>query len=108
MTKQEFDGWKAHTEANAHHWQVDECQLHNHQRYLIYKGGVDGKYVEIEADGKATIGTYEGALPCITDACFTVQHTRQFTSQNEALTRLIEVMGVGFLLDLQGVRAYAS
>lgn len=108
MTKQEFEIWKRHTEGSRLHWQVDEIQLHNHQRYLIYKGGQDGKYVEVDADGKATIGTYEGALPCITDACFMVKHTKQFASQNEAMTKLIECMGTAFLLDLTGSRAYPS
>lgn len=108
MTKSEFEGWKQVTAASRLHWQIDAVQVENHGRYLIYKGGENGHFICIEKDGQVTLGTYEGALPCITDACFKTQHTRQFPNQNEAWKTLIERAGLNFLLDVVGCRAYPT
>lgn len=102
MTKEEFKAWKQVTEASRYHWTVDRVQLHNHNRYLIYKGGEQGQFVSVDADGTASIGTYEGAVPCITDACFKTLHSRKFETQNEAIHNLIERAGLNFLLDIMG------
>lgn len=106
MTKQEFNLWKAKTESSRNHWVVDDIQLHNRGTYLIYKGGVDGQYIEVTADGKATIGDYTSAIPHIGDALFVPKHSRQFSSREEAMTRLIEHAGLKFLLDILNIPAY--
>jgi hypothetical protein len=106
MTTTEYNAWKKATEASRYHWTVDQCQLANSGRYLIFKGGTAGQFVTVEQDGTASIGTYEGAIPCITDACFQVKHTRKFANQNDAMKALIERAGLKFLLDLTGIQAY--
>ena len=109
MNKQEFADWKAHTEASKAHWQLDEIQLHNHNRYLFYIGGCEnGRFITIEADGETAIGNYSGALPCITDALFIEKHTRKFDTQEIALTKIMECLGTKFLLDFMGMRAYET
>jgi hypothetical protein len=64
MTTTEYNAWKKATEASRYHWTVDQCQLANSGRYLIFKGGTAGQFVTVEQDGTASIGTYEGAIPC--------------------------------------------
>ncbi len=58
-----------------------------------------GVYVHIAGDGKADAGNYEGGVPCITDAAFAVLWTKQFGDFNTAVTRIIERLGVQFLVD---------
>lgn len=107
MTKQEFEAWKRHTEASRHHWQVDEVMRHNGY-YMIYKGGSSGQFITIDKTGRAAVGTYTDAVPCISDGCFVEQHSRQFANQDEALKVLVERAGLSFLLDIIGIRAYPS
>lgn len=106
MTTQEFQDWKQVTESSRFNWVVDQAQLRNSNRYLIYKGGQSGQFISIEPDGTASIGNYDGAIPHIGEACFQVKHTRKCANQDEALARLIEVAGLKFLLDIVGIPCY--
>lgn len=108
MTKKEFQAWKEETERSRHHWVVDEVQLQNTGGYLFFKGGQNGQFIQVDKNGLASVGTYAGAIPCITDACFQIKHSKQFPNQNEAITTLIEQAGLSFLLDFIGSRAYQS
>ncbi len=58
-------------------WSVD--QIHNGlngQRLLAYLPDVDdctqGSYIDVSRDGTITAGTFEGAIPHIGEAAFTV------------------------------------
>lgn len=106
MTKNEFNAWKQVTEASRHHWVVDQTTLRNRRVHLIYKGGESGQFIEVTPEGKATIGDYVGAIPHIGEALFTPKHSRQFANGDEALAKVIEVMGLKFLLDFVGIPAY--
>ena len=108
MTKQEYEAWRKETEDSRFHWQTDPIMEANTGTLLFYKGGENGSFIEVTKDGKATIGNYAGAVPHIGEALFTPKHVRQFTDQNTALARLIERMGIPFLLDFTGSRAYVS
>ena len=108
MTNQELLGWLKVTDGSVRFWTVDEVTLRNKDEYLIYKGGEAGDFIQVSEDGKLTFGTYEYAWPHIGDACFQVKSTKQFDTQSEALTKLIEVVGSSFLMDFMGVRSYRS
>jgi hypothetical protein len=90
--------WIRETNRSKNAWRTDEVLRMNHGIYLIYKGGENGTYLEVLPDGKATFGYYRGAMPCITDAEFEPVNTRQFESVNDALTKIMEKMGVHFLI----------
>ena len=49
---------------------LDTVLFYNRGVKLEHSGGEDGHYINIEEDGKTTLGTYEGAIPWITDAIF--------------------------------------
>ena len=107
MNAQEFKEWQAVTASSTNHWTVDTCQMQNTNRVLAYIGGASGAFVEIDATGKATAGRYDGAVPHIGEALFQPQHTRQYASQSEAIARIAERLGLGFLLALtQGQSPY--
>lgn len=100
MNKQEFEAWLAVTQASKDRWILDYVTYHNRGDLLFYTGGQSGNYIEIAADGTATIGTYEGALPHIGEALFQPKHTRKFESRDAAFARVSEALGVQFLIDL--------
>ncbi len=99
MTENEFKNWSAVTARSKERWTVDPIALHNRQVYLIYKGGEDGKFIEVHPDGKLFVGDYEGAAPHIGEAFFKVNFSKTFESQDAALKRIVEAGGMDFLLD---------
>ena len=104
MNQQEFDDWTKVTALSTRKWTVDETTLANRGEYLIYKGGESGHYFLVGEDGSVRFGTYEYAIPHIGEAIFKTTGVKQFLSQDKALTRLIEVAGLSFLMDFIGVR----
>lgn len=100
MDKKEFAAWKRQTDSSKYKWTVDEVTFYNKHDILIYKGGEDGHFIEIKKDGKMTIGLYEGAIPHIGEATFIQKGSKQFKTQDEAITRAIEAGGMYFLRDL--------
>jgi hypothetical protein len=103
MTQQEYDAWMQETKRSEGKWMLDEIQLYNHKRYLFYKGGTNGQYVEITKEGLLTVGIYEGAIPHIGEAFFKRKAKKQYTNQSEALKAAIELGGMDFLIDLCSV-----
>lgn len=104
MAKQEYAAWQAVTKSSETRWIVDEVQWANHKRILCYKGGEDGVYIEADPDGKVTIGNYEGADPCITDALFYPKHSKVMgANASEAFGKVTEKLGLGFLVSMMGL-----
>lgn len=97
MTKQEFDAWKKETEKSVSNWQFDEVQYHNNNVLLFYKGGENGSFINIDPTGLTLFGEYNGAIPHIMEACFTVTHRSKWETQKVAFTRLCKAGGLSFL-----------
>lgn len=108
MTKQEYQAWKTETESSRRHWILDPIFRANRSELLFYKGGENGYFIWVTADGGMTLGKYEGAIPHIGEALFLTAHVKQFPSQNLAVKALVERAGLAFLLDLMGCGAYES
>jgi len=49
---------------------LDTVLFYNQGVKLEHSGGEDGHYINVDEDGKTTLGTYEGAIQWITDAIF--------------------------------------
>jgi len=127
MTKAEFDAWTKETKFSEKKWCRDFITGENSKLYashpewfrgrlqpvereLFYKGGVDGVYIEIAGDGTVNVGEYEGAIPHIGEAIFTVKHSNKpvyhgkpASSLNEGFAAITERLGLGFLIDLFSV-----
>jgi hypothetical protein len=73
MNQKEFEGWKAVTESSAYRWVEDSIFRLNGRGAMYYTGGEDGIYMKISKDGILELGDYEGALPHIGEATFTVK-----------------------------------
>lgn len=93
MTAQEFHGWRTRTEQSAGRWMQDLIAYANRGEYLFFKGGTEqGTFVQVTPDGECQTGTYEGALPCISDALFKPSSSRKYCDQKEALRKLYKAM----------------
>ena len=100
MDPQEYKLWKTITRMSYFDWQIDLITLHNKNEYFFYKGGQAGAFISITADGIATIGLYEDAIPHIGEATFRDVHKSKVAENVVAalhiilnrfdLTRLIE------------------
>jgi len=106
MEKQEFENWTKVTALSTRNWSVDQTVLENRGEYLIYKGGESGHYFLVDENGSIKYGTYEFAIPHIGEAYFVTTGEKHFSSQNEALTKLIQAAGLSFLMDFIGVRRF--
>jgi hypothetical protein len=103
MTKAEYAAWQAETAKSLHRWALDQVTFHNRGEYLFYKGGSCGTYVRVGADGVASIGSYEGAIPHIGEATFTPKYTRKLDgTADAALARVLRGLGLEALLALIG------
>ena len=123
MNKAEFDAWTAETKFSERNWRRDHITGENSKRYadhpewfngkppmareLFYKGGTDWVYIEICGDGTVTVGEYEGAIPHIGEAMFTVKHSNRpmyrgkpAENLSEGFAAISERLGVGFLVEL--------
>lgn len=94
----EYDLWLAETKKSEYQWMLDEITRLNKGDLLLYKGGMDGIFIEIQKDGLLLIGKYEGAIPHIGDAIFTTTAKKQFENQDKAIQRAVNVGGLDFLL----------
>lgn len=88
MTENEFNYWKSKTNESKFHWMSDETQWYNHKRLLLYKGGEDGIYIELEKDGMASYGIYKNAYPHIGEAIFQELKCKKFESQEIAIRNI--------------------
>lgn len=101
MTKQEWNAWIKETQASKRRWQVDLIHNgHSGQDLLVYKGGSEGVYFNIEPNGLLIAGDYKFAIPHIGDAAFGVTYKKQFKSYDVALKSITECLGLGMLLDI--------
>jgi len=100
MTRQEFEHWKAVTESSRYHWREDPVTHLNGRGALYYTGGESGIYIMITGAGHLTIGTYEGAVPHIGEACFTKKAEHTFKDFNEGFQYACQLGGIKFLADL--------
>jgi hypothetical protein len=100
MTEKEFAYWQAITESSRFRWVEDEIYRLNGRGAFYYSGGENGVYMRIEKDGLLTAGRYEGAIPHIGEAFFTVQAEKQFAHFGAACTAAIEAGGKQFLVDM--------
>ena len=104
MNKAEFEVWKQHTETSKNKWILDHIHDGVHSNtYLFYRGGVDGKFIQIDKDVEgivtAKIGNYEGAIPHIGEASFKTVYSNEFGSTNDAFLALVHRGGLTFLKD---------
>lgn len=102
MTEQEYQYWSNITANSKYYWQIDAITLRNQGVYLIYKGGEDGIFIEVQRNGTVIAGEYQGAIPHINESIFYTKGKRSFKNQNEALTYVIERLGLQFLIDSFG------
>jgi len=122
MTKKEFDYWWGQTQKSKWAWKRDYITGENSRlrserennpalyRELFYKGGEDGIYIEIDGTGKVEVGEYQGAYPHIGEAIFTTKHKnnpmhkgKPAENFEDALTAIMERLGVQFLIDILAV-----
>ena len=100
MTRQEYEAWLNETEASAYKWTEDVIFRLNGRGAFFYRGGVDGQFVEVASNGLLEIGTYEGAIPHIGEACFRTHASKQFPSFDKAYTATLQFGGMSFLVDI--------
>lgn len=89
MDQQEYNAWKTETARSETRFILDQIPWYNRKEILFYKGGVNGCYVWIFADGTATIGTYEGAVPHIGEAMFNEIHRNKVADDAISALRVI-------------------
>jgi hypothetical protein len=95
-----FAAWLAGTGSSRFRWVEDEIYRLNGHGAMYYTGGEDGIDMKIHSDGKLEAGKYEGAVPHIGEAMFTVAVVRQFSSFSEAYKAAMEAGGKQFLVDM--------
>lgn len=99
--KQNFEQWTKWTAATTNKWTIDP--IHNglgNAALLVHRGGTNGVWARIERNGMVRLGTYEGAIPHIGEACFTVTLSNQCNGFNDAFARLSVKLGSQFLIQL--------
>lgn len=100
MTKEEFAYWQGRTESSRNKWTEDEIFRLNGRGAFYYIGGEDGQYIEINKSGLLEIGKYEGAIPHIGEAIFTMQAKRQCKDFDDAFKTAVTAGGKKFLADM--------
>ncbi len=100
MTQQEFEHWQAVTESSQHQWVEDEPTRLNGRGALYYIGGESGVYIWILKKGDVMVGTYEGAIPHIGEACFSMKARQECKDFNEGFQYACQLGGIKFLADL--------
>jgi len=95
-----FAAWLAVTESSRFKWVEDDIYRLNGRGAMYYTGGEDGIYMRIQQDGTLEAGNYEGAIPHIGEAMFTVALIKQFASFSEAYKAAMESGGKQFLVDM--------
>jgi hypothetical protein len=100
MNQKEFELWRAVTASSTHKWVEDAIFRLNGRGALYYTGGENGVYMKIPKDGMLELGTYEGALPHIGEAIFTVKAQKQCADFNESFHLACKLGGKKFLMDM--------
>lgn len=100
MYPEEFEHWQKITDSSRYRWVEDAVTRLNGRDLLYYSGGDSGVYMRITQDGVLQAGTYEGAIPHIGEALFTVKAEKRCGSFDEAFKLACEVGGKRFLADM--------
>lgn len=100
MNQKELESWQAVRASSTHKWVEDSIFRLNGRGAMYYTGGEDGIYMEISKDGTLELGDYEGALPHIGEAIFTVKAQKQCAGFDEAFQIACQIGGKKFLMDL--------
>lgn len=100
MYPEEFEHWQKITASSLHRWVEDAATRLNGRGLLYYSGGKSGIYMRITKDGVLQAGEYEGAIPHIGEALFTVKAERKCGSFDEAFTLALKAGGREFLADM--------
>ncbi len=100
MVQQEWERWQAITASSKFKWVEDAIYRLNGCGAMYYTGGEDGIYMQISKDGTLEIGTYEGALPHIGEAFFSVKAQEKYSDFDEAFRNACEIGGKKFLMGM--------
>ncbi len=100
MDQREWESWQSVTASSVHKWVEDEIFRLNGRGAMYYTGGEDGSYMKITNDGMLELGIYEGALPHIGEAFFTVKGQKKYRDFNNAFQTACQIGGKKFLMDL--------
>jgi hypothetical protein len=100
VDQKEWECWKTVTASSTHKWVEDEIFRLNGRGAMYYTGGEDGSYMKITSDGVLELGIYEGALPHIGEAFFTVKLQKRYSDFNDAFQIAGQIGGKKFLMDL--------
>lgn len=100
MNQKEWESWKRVTASSTHRWVEDSIFYSSGRGAMYYTGGESGVYMKITKDGTFELGTYEGALPHIGEAFYTVELQKQCTDYNEAFQMACQLGGKKFLMDM--------
>ena len=100
MTNEELEYWQAVTASSEGKWVEDYIYRLNGRGAFFYKGGVDGIYIEAQSDGLLTVGRYEGAIPHIGDAIFSIKLEQKYDSYNEAFENMCKLGGRQLMADM--------
>ncbi len=105
MTDQEWKYWNSVTGNSRFFWTEDKTTRLNGRGALYYFGGENGVYMRIQPDGTLSVGTYEGAIPHIGEASFTIKAKEKYDSFNEAFQKALQLGGTRFLRDMFSTEA---
>jgi hypothetical protein len=93
--------WQARMVAARGKWIVDSIHNGKNRDFLCYlpeaaEDGICGIYVSIIGN-RANAGYYSGAIPHIGDAIFTIVWQKEFTTVNEAFSRVLGRLGINLI-----------
>ncbi len=107
MTPQEHEDWTAHMRASRGKWDVD--LIHNGEGdrpMLLHRNDQEdetrGVYIWVGANGATDAGVYEGALLHMGEASFTRRWSRDFGNRNDAMSYVLNRVGMSLLMGLIG------
>lgn len=106
MNAKEFESWTQSMKHNRGHWKVDpvhDGSKDSGKSLLLYKTKDDdhtsGEYISV-VENQVHAGQFEGAVPHMGEALFKSLWSQEFKSYNEALTTVVERVGVSLLFAL--------
>jgi len=111
MNAEEFEKWAAFQKKNAGHWVMDRVREMNTGDLFFYNAlpsdPARGIFVEITKAGALRSGRFEGAVPHIGEALFTIKVDKKFENQDKAFTHAVTALGLSFLFAVtHGVSPY--
>lgn len=81
-------------------WKSDPIYEHNKKGFFFFKGKENGIFVEITEKGIVRSGTYENAIPFISDGLFRIAKEQDKENNEKALKFVCEHLGKRFLIDM--------